>query len=175
MPFVFEPWSLLIHPWISEMIKKYVGTYGSRNVVGSTLSAHANKHFQGRQLKFLGWIEGAGKGFQDFQSLWIFLNDNLYIWLRFRSRSGVIRKVSGSKSINREVLASRCREFKQFTRRQSNGISHRVERQLSRECHGSDNGRGCKEVHSFAVPVVPGFEVTIEASQNSWRLSLTRN
>lgn len=110
----------------------------------------------------------AFEGLKDFQTLRVRSDHNLSLRLRFRHWLWVIGHITRGETSRWQIHPGWWLEFELFTRWSHEGVCHRVEGKLSSITHGGDDGRGGEEVHSLDISVVPGAEVPVEGSEDSY-------
>lgn len=96
-------------------------TYRCRDVIRCALSADTKENLERWKFK-RARAEGTGERFQNFQTLGIFLDDNVDFRLRLGHGCWVVRKVTGNKSISRKVLANWRSELERFSGGKSNTV-----------------------------------------------------
>ena len=106
---------------------------------------------------------------QDFQTLRVRSDHNLRLWLGFGHRLGIIGHIARGETCRWQVFPGWWLEFEQFTRWRYEGICYRIEGKLPRITHGGDDGRGSKEVHGLDISIVPGAEISVEGSEDSYK------
>ena len=135
--------------------------YSCGNVICGALSTNPHEDLHCRQFKSARVVgtKLTDKWLQKFQSLRLGVNDNFSLGLRFRGGTRVEYSPSRGETVSGKVLTSGRSELERFAICKRDWVSHRVEREFSREGHSRNDCRRSKEVHGLTVSIVSWLEI----------------